>query len=430
MGFLDRLLGRDRDERRSMLGAWPLGSAIGFGPAGAVPAVHQAEKLSAVLGCVELISGALASLPASLTIDGSAGRTPAPRTAAAWSLIERPNRQQSWPAFMAWAAGQLLLHGNAVAWISSNGLTPVPWQWLRPLIIGSAGGPRLAFDLIYRGPENSLLGLPARFLDSDVMHVKARSDYGILGRSVLSRAAGPVREGLEIETLAESNWRHGMRPSGVMMAPAYLTKQQRADSKEFLAHYSGAVNTGKVPLLEGGWSFLQTSMSSVDAEFLASRHFSVAEICRLFCVPETLLQLGTRLPTDMPGITAQLATQALAPLVALIEHEFSHAVLPAGMCLELDLSGLMRGSFSAMTGALCALVQSGICTPNDARSWLGGLPAIAGGDVLRVGPPPTWPADGPGLPHLGPSPGPTGGGLAAPGTHQNNGAGGKANGAA
>jgi HK97 family phage portal protein len=292
-----------------------------------------------------------------------------------------------------------------------------------PRVIPSAGRSRLAYDLVHSGPEVSLLGLPPRLLSSESLHIRGRSDAGILGRSVLSRASGAVREGLEIETLAAANWRDGARPRAILSAPNYLTKQQRTDTRGFVDRFTGAVNAGSVPLLEGGWTWQQVSMSSVDAEFLASRHFSVAEICRIFSVPEMLLQIGTRLPTDMASITSQFAVQCLSPMVSLIEHEFDFAVLPPGLHLELDLSGLMRGSFSQMTAALCALTQSGIATPNDSRRWLGGLPAIEGGDVLRVGPAPTWPADGPGLPHLGPSPGPTGAGLAAPGTNANEGAG-------
>jgi hypothetical protein len=96
-------------------------------------------------------------------------------------------------------------------------------------------------------------------------------------------------------------------------------------------------------------------------------------------------------------------------------------VLPAGMHLVIDLDGLQRGSFSAIVAALAALLQSGAVTPNDVRTELN-WPPIEGGDKLRTGPAPSWPADGPGSKHLGPSPGATGDGVAEPGSHQNQGA--------
>jgi hypothetical protein len=47
-------------------------------------APHWAENLSAVLGAVELISSAIASLPATIQIETPDGREPAPDTATAW----------------------------------------------------------------------------------------------------------------------------------------------------------------------------------------------------------------------------------------------------------------------------------------------------------------------------------------------------------
>jgi phage portal protein BeeE len=148
--------------------------------------------------------------------------------------------------------------------------------------------------------------------------------------------------------------------------------------------------------------------------------FSVSEVCRLFCVPEPLLQIGQRLPSDMSTYVTTFAIQALAPLVNAIEAEFDHSVLPAGMHLALDMSGLLRGNYSAVVAALATATQSGITTPNDARRALG-LPPLEGGDVLRLGSAPSWPADRPGMPALHPSPGP-GGDLPNLGTNQNGGA--------
>jgi HK97 family phage portal protein len=425
--FLSRLLGRV--ERRWM-GGWGLAlDRVG----GGTVSPREAEGLSAVLACVELISGSIASLPASLVIDTPDGRAPAPLTAPAWRLLTRPNAQQSWPALASWLTGQILLHGNGVAWVATDArgavsaLTPIPWPWLQPHVIAGGDGPRLVFDVVQTGPEAALLQLPRRLLDDDVMHVRSRSDFGIVGRSVLSRASGPVREGTEIAQLAASNWRNGMRPSAVLTAPNYLSEQQRLRyGDDFEARFTSSINAGRMPLLEGGWKLERAALSSVDAEFLNTRHFNVSEIARCFGVPEVLIQTGQRVVADLAPFLSAFATQALLPVVTAIEGEFDNSVLPPGMHLVLDTTGLMRGSFSAVTAALCAATQSGITTANDARRAMG-LPPLDGGDVLRVSGAPSWPADAPGMPHLGPSPGPRGDAPAEPGTHQGHGA--KGNGA-
>ena len=409
-----------------------LGNMASFGYAGRggapVPA-HLAENLSAVLGAVELIASAIASLPATLTMDTADGPVRAPSTATAWSLLDRPNPRQSWPALMVMIVSQLLLQGNAIAAIQADrrgavaNLVPVPWPWLNPVVVYGADGPRIVYDLVQDTTETRLLGLPPRLLESEVLHVRARSDVGISGRSVLTRAAGVIREGLELATLAEANWKNGMRPSGfVETGGPVLTDEQRLRFKASLDQFRGSGNTGKTMLLEGTFKYNQLSLNSVDAELLSTRQFSVAEVARMFCIPEPMLQTGQRVPSSLDPYLAAFAQLALAPIVGAIEAEFDHAILPAGYHLQLDMGGLLRGNYSAVMAANCAAVQSGIMTPNDARRAVG-LAAHDDGDDLRTCSAPTRPADAPGMPHLGPSPGKTGDGLPAPGTHQNGGAG-------
>lgn len=407
---------------------WGVG-ALGSGGHGAVPA-HLAENLSAITGAVELIAGAVASLPAGLQVDTADGRQPAPDTAPAWRVVERPNPFQSWPAFITSLIAGLLMHGNTVAMLGTDGrgaplaLTPVPWGWLNPQVVQAAAGPRLVYDVLHATPEAKLLGLPPRLLDTDVLHVRGRSDAGLIGRSVLSRAAGVIREGLEIATLAQANWQRGVRPSGYFTSPTILSPAQREQAQALIARYAGAVNAGKTPLLEGGWAYNQVTFNSTDAEFLASRRLSVEEIARLFSLPAAMLQAGQGAP-DYAALIAAFGQLTLAPIVSLIEAEFDAAVLPPGMHLTLDMGGLLRGSYSALVSANSVAVQSGWLTANDARQAIG-LPAVDGGDALRPNgaKAPGYPADAAGVPSLAPKPGPKGAdGLPNVGTNENEGAG-------
>jgi HK97 family phage portal protein len=306
-----------------------------------------------------------------------------------------------------------------------TGLTAIPWHWVNPQVINSGdGSARLCFDITPSAtPEARLLNLPRRLLASDALHIRARSDNGgIIGRSVLSRAAAAITEGQEIARLAQSNWANGMRPSGVLSAPSFLSDPQRERfSSDWMEKFTGSINAGKVPLLEGGWELKPLSLNSQDAEFLASRYYSTADICRLFAVPEVLLQIGTRSITDLSSYITSFAQLCLSPLVTTIESEFD-AILPTGMHLRLDLDGLQRGSFSAVVAALCALQQTGAITANDTRGELG-WPPIEGGDALRPSGAPTLPADFTGSTAMHQSPGATGDNPPAPGTNENGGAG-------
>src|SRR5690242_18616535 len=168
-GLLQRIFGR-KEERLAPAG-WVIGQPL-YAHTGSPVSPHMAESLAAVTSCVGLIADSIASLPASLTVDTPTGRAPAPTTAAAWRVLERPNSHQSWPAFVSWLVSSVLLYGNAVARVDTDGrgavtgLTPAPWRWLLPQAFRSAGGgsTRLVFDVTHRTPESDALGLTSQRL--------------------------------------------------------------------------------------------------------------------------------------------------------------------------------------------------------------------------------------------------------------------------
>lgn len=404
-------------------GAMASGAAGGGG--------HAADNLSAILAVVELISATVASLPASIVVDSPSGRIPAAPGTPANRILEQPNALHSWPEWVQFTVASMLTHGNALSYVGTDGrgapatIAPVPWPWVSPLIIPSAGGglPRLVFDVpSHATPEARLLGIPGRILDSEAAHFRARSDNCIAGRSVISRAAAVCREGQALGTAAEAIWRNGIRPSGMFKSPGVLTEKTRGEARVMMDRFTGSQNAGRVPLMEGGWTYEQIGLSSVDAEFLATRRLNVEEIARVFRVPVGLIQPGAGVQ-PYEAMVAAFGQLCLAPLVAVLEAEFSAAVQPPGQYLQLDLSGMLRGSYSGMMGANSVAVQAGILTPNDARR-AAGLPALPDGDALRVGAAPSFPADAAGVPSLAPKPGPGAGALGTPGTNAGDGSGG------
>ena len=444
MGLLSVILGVPRPpppqapENRSANPDLPFGMALGSVPpsargrARAYASPHQVEALSSALACIELVSSAIASLPPGITADGPSGQVPAPPTATAWALLARPNRWQSWPSFMAGMVASILLRGNSLSIIRRDGrgavvgLVPARWDWLTVSVIaGAAGQPRLAYDLTTETEQTRALGLRGRYLDDEVLHIRGRSDDGLIGRSVLDRASAVFHEGADLSTIAGSLWRNGMRPGAVLELPKGVKLSDAAHTRlkiDITSAYGGASNAGLTPVLEDGATLKTAAMTSADAQFLQSREFSVAEVARLFNVPLGLLAPGSGVQ-PYEAMMAAFAQTCLAPIVATIEGEFNEVALPAGMRLSLDLGGLQRGNFSGQVAALCAATQSGIITGNDARAALG-WPPHPDGNTLRPGNAPAWPADGKGMPHLGPSPGATGTGLPDPGTNANQGAGG------
>ncbi|MGI4795214.1 MAG: phage portal protein [Janthinobacterium lividum] len=342
-------------------------------------------------------------------------------------MLRRPAPAWSWSRWAGAQAASLLTTGNALCAVTQDGrggvtgLLPVPWGWTNPQVLPSG---RLVYDVVQNTPEARALGIPSgRLLDTDVLHVRARADGGgLIGRSVLSRARTVIAEGHELSRVANAAWRQSARPSGWLATTRVLNDDQRRRAEGIMDSFAGSLNTGRVPLLEDDWQFKQQTFNFVDAEFLASRAFSVAEVARIFCIPEPMLQVGAHAPADLTPYLSAFATLALSPIVTAIEDEFTHSVLPDGYRLQIDMGGLMRGSWSSLVAGAAAARMAGLISANDGRALMS-LPPRADGDALASSPGPAhFPADGPGMPHLGPSPGPTGTGLPEPGTNANKGA--------
>jgi len=171
---------------------------------------------------------------------------------------------------------------------NTTALVPVPWPNVTPTLLP---GGRLAFDVIsYINPWGGT-GQARRFLDGEVFHLKDRSDDGWLGRSRISRAPDVLGAAIGLQTFSRAIWDNAAAPSGMITVPPNISP---AGMRRFEAHftdrYAGAQNGRRVLFVDSDAKFTPVSVSPEDAEVLASRAFTVAEICRLFQVPPPLVQ--------------------------------------------------------------------------------------------------------------------------------------------
>lgn len=376
--ILDRLLGR---EARAATASTATGSAFAIGStaAGHLVTARIAENLSTVLACVGAVSSAIASLPVYVYRRDGAGRVEAPDHPVA-RLLRRPNATQTWPDWIEWTVGQVLLHGNAISVIDYDGagrpvaLRPVPWQNAQPILLASGA---LAFDIVaYAAPWGGT-GQPRRYLASEVFHLRDRSDDGLLGRSRLSRAPEVLGNALALQEWTGATWKNGATPAGALKFPTALNPTQVQRIREmFSTGFTGSHNARKALILEGGAEWQSLSVSPEDAEVLASRRFSVEELCRIYQVPPPIVQDYTHNTfTNAAQAALWFAQFSLGPWVRKIEAEFSRSVFTdAAMHLEIDLGGLMRGDYSARWQAHQIAVSTGILDANEVREIEGWNP--------------------------------------------------------
>ena len=367
MSFWSRITGRPEPERRAlvepMLGpGWGLHNA-----AGQPVSARLAENLSTVQACVAVTASTLASLDAYVYRQGPDGRTEAP-THPVSRLIAQPNGLQSWPDFIEWITAQVLLYGNAVAVIDWDGagrptaLRPVPWQMVAVSLLPAG---RIAYDV------TDSQGKRSRYLDGEVFHLKDRSDDGMVGRSRISRAPEVIGAALGLQEFSGAMWRNAATPSGALQSDKPLNDAQftrlRAQFDEIAV---GTKNARKALILDNGLQWKPMSVSPEDAEVLASRRFTVEELCRLFQVPPPLVQDYTNNTfTNSAQASLWFAQISLSPWVRKIEAEFQRTVLGAGSAftLSIDLSSLMRGDYATRWQSYGIAVANGILDVNEIR---------------------------------------------------------------
>lgn len=377
MGFINRMFGRESRSIRPFKSGGPLPDGLAMRSAsGMTINATTAENLATVSACVSAIGTALGSLPALVYRPVGGGREeltahPVNRLVRApWGLL-------TWPDWVEWCMGSVLLHGNALAKIEHDGrgevtgLRPIPWRHVQPATLPDG---RPAFNVSMPGePQRRLFG-------NEVFYLRDRTDDGFVGRSRLSRAPDVLGNAIAVQDFAGHAWANQATPSGVVEVDARLTGDQYNSLHDrFKDRYAGTKKAGRTMILDNGLKWKSVSVSPEDAEVLASRKFSVEELCRLFQVPPPIVQsYEYNTFTNSAQASLWFAQFSLAPWAKKLESEFSRSVFLDDAQLEIDLSGLMRGDFQTRWAAWKIAVDTNILTVDEVREIEGWGPR---GDV-------------------------------------------------
>lgn len=346
---------------------------------------RTAEGLSVVLACVAGISTGIASLPAYVyrsRPDGG-GRDEDGAHPLARMIRRGPNPWQTWPDLIEWTVASALLRGNAVlegVWDRAGRLQelrPVPWDYVTVLLLPSG---KLAYDVEQFVAMDGRTAGRRRLLAEDVIHLKDRSDDGMVGRSRLSRAAATIGAALSVQTFSSSMFENGVHPSGVIQAEGLIGPEALKNLRErFTKAFSGPHNAARALVLDQNLKWTSISVSPEDAELLASRRFSTEELARIFQVPPPLVGIWDHSSfTNAETAGRWFAQHTLAPWIRKIEATFSRALLPADRELVIDLSGFLRGDPESRWRSYDVALKHGVLTRNEVRGEEGWNPTPDG----------------------------------------------------
>lgn len=355
--------------------------------AGEAVSVEMAMQLDVVWACVRRIAETVATLPLHLYGLDKKGVARIDDEHPLYQVLhDSPNYDMTAVNFWECMVGCYLLWGNAFAYKVLGALGRVislqPMRPDRVQVRRDANG-GLSYTYTYQGVTQT-------FSEDEILHIKGFSLDGLMGMSPIQQARQTLGTARAAQRAAASMFKNGMRPSGFLKAPAYLTPPQREASKLILENFSGASNTGKVPLLEGGWDFTSVSIPPEDAQLLQSQSFHVEQICRWFDMPPILVghsgqtTWGSGIEQIMLGwLTLGLRSHLKRIEQAIAKDLLSPADRAGGYYAEFNVDALLRADSAARATQMASLAQNGLRTRNELRA-LDNLPPKTGGDDLTV----------------------------------------------
>jgi len=383
-GLADRLSGIIRLGTRTSVDAEPASG----NSSGEYVDDGVALSLSAVWACVNLLAGTTATLPLMVYRPKGSGREPARDHPLYRILHDDPNADQTDVDFWEYGATALELRGDSFAekiWGASGQL--VALEPIAPTIMSTRI--RDDGDIGYRW---TLDGRSHDKTSKDVLHIRGFGGGKLGGLSTLSFAAetfGLSRA--QNRTIGNLN-RNSIRPSGVYQTPTKLNAEQRKEIEDSLMkRMAGVANAGRPLVLGHDLKWQALTINPVDVELLASRGFSVEEICRFFGVPPFMIghnEKNSGYPTSLESQLLLFEKFTLRRRLNRIEKALRKQLLTAediakGITIEFNMEGLLRADSDTRSKFYTSALQNGWMTINEVRAKENMAP-VEGGDVPRM----------------------------------------------
>lgn len=361
--------------------------------AGETVTASSALQLTAVYGCVRILSEVIGSLPVDTFIRWDGARRPY-RPTPPW-LEEMPDGAL-WPrsVVLGQAMVSLLLSGNAFVRLIWDGPKVVYLDVIDPTgIVIEAEGPRR----FYRVGS-------AVYSDTELVHIPGLMLPGSdIGLSPISYCAETMGLGLAAQRYGGAFFGNGATPGGLIEVEGALTETGKKSIKAaWGAMYGGAGNANKVAVLTEGAKFSKLSVPPDEAQFLETRAFQVADIARIYGVPNHLLNDSTGSTSWGSGLEEQntaLSQFVLRPWVVRLEQALTKALRMEGASarafVRFNLDGTLRGDLATRMTTYVQGVTAGIYTKDEVRA-LEDMPPLP--DGLGAAKPPAPPPPPPGSP--------------------------------
>lgn len=342
-------------------------------------------SLSAAWSCTRLIAETTATLPIKVYERTENGRRVAKDHALYSILHDSPNANSTPVTFWESVVSMMALRGNGFAETKYIGNRLVALVFLMPSRLVPKNKAKTLWE--YTELDGSRREIPW----DRIFHVPGFSLDGFWGVSAITYGATVFGGALAAATAANGTFKNGLLPTVAFKYPHAIKKEQRDEFRKTMEGVSGAINSGKSPVLENGMEAQSIGIDPKDAQLLESRGFSVEEVCRWFRVDPSMVGHGGAVSNWGTGLEQKLIaflTFTLRPWLVRIEQAINAQLLSPvdrqKYYVEFSIEALLRGDTAARAAFYSVMVNNGIMTRDEVRVLENMEPRGGNADVLTV----------------------------------------------
>ena len=305
--------------------------------AGVAVTAESSLQLLTVYGCVRLITDQISTLP--VDVYRKVGEAKEEVAAPRW--LTQPTTNLGWSDWCSQVLTSLLLHGNAYVAVTRRDAAIVELVPLDPTLI-----------TVRREAGRKVFTVNGQVFPGEVLHLCGMMLPGSdVGLSPVEYARQSIGLGLATVEFGSKFFDGDGNMPGVIEIPGSAQPEQMKSMAEMWRRKRSRAGRGLPGVLEGGATWKPTGVTNEQAQFLATRGFTAAEIAgQMFLLDPSDLGIavaGTSLTyTNLEQRNVRRLQVALLPWIIRIERAVS-SLLAQPRYVKLNVDGLLRGDSAA-----------------------------------------------------------------------------------
>lgn len=333
---------------------------------GAAVNEQTALSISSVHACVRVISDGIAGLSLKIYNDNNGEKLIINNNYAA-VLMNDPNSYQTKFDFIKYMVGQLVLKGNAYAFINrdarfiATALHPIKSEFVEPIMQDG--------ELFYK---INAKGFPSVVPATDMLHFKGLcTDNPLKGKNPIQVHAESL--GIDLAAISSSAavYKNGMLKF-LLTSDARITPDQGKSLKDSL---DDVINgQARSTVLPNNVKMERLSLSPEEAQYIAQRQFSAQEIARMFGVPASMIGANDGgVKSSVEQEFQDFYARTLLAYAINIEQEMGRKLLTEmdkpTMYFKFNFNSLLRATANDRADFYNKGIRGGWLSANEARMW-------------------------------------------------------------